>query len=177
VSAPDRNIAALPGLKSRLDDAASPFHQGAERVSIRRGSAIASRQHCYKIMQCRANKIPIASSYRIPERLCERPDFSADSRQDLSRMSNHEGQKRCVADHRPAALARLYRFAALRFHVCRPGKDSFLRLYNIVPYRKANQMTYGPHLQFHHYACAICFCGPDADVQFGGNVFVAFTIR
>src|ERR1700738_4486596 len=73
VSAPDRNIAALPGLKLRLDGAGSPFHQGAERVLIRPGSAIASRPHGYKIMQCRAKNIPIASSYRIPENvICER---------------------------------------------------------------------------------------------------------
>src|SRR3979411_161389 len=94
VSAPDRNIAALPGLKLRLDGAGSPFHQGAERVLIRRGSAIASRQHCYKIMQCRANNIPIASSYRIPERYLLTPYFSADSREDLFRMSNRQGQKK-----------------------------------------------------------------------------------
>jgi hypothetical protein len=57
-----------------------------------------------------------------------------------------------------------------------PGKNTFLRLNNIVPHRKANQVTYRTQLQFHHHSCTICFCGPNADVHFAGDVFVVFTI-
>src|ERR1700737_4640176 len=57
------------------------------------------------------------------------------------------------------------------------GKNTFLRLNNIVPHRKANQVAYRTQLQFHHHSRAVCLGGPDADVHFAGNVFVAFTIR
>jgi len=51
-----------------------------------------------------------------------------------------------------------------------------LRLENIVPHRKSNQVSDRRQLQFHHYSCAICFRGPDTDIHFVANVFVAFTI-
>lgn len=60
--------------------------------------------------------------------------------------------------------------------VCRHRNEVSLRLDNIVPHRKSNQVPYRGQLQFHHHARAICFRGPDTDVHFVRDVFVAFTI-